>query len=110
MPTNTFKNAIRIGIGTVAQTVYVSPTNNTSICIELDVANTSNAAVTANVMIRDSSASNTSYIIKGAPVPTGSALQVISGQKIVLESGDYIQVQSSLENSIDVIASILQDV
>lgn len=105
---NTFKNAIVANVGTTVANVYIAPAGNTSICIELDIANVSNAAVTANVMIYDVSASQLAFIVQGAPVPTGGALQVISGQKVVLEAGDYIQVQSSANASIDVIGSILE--
>ena len=107
---NTFKNAIVSNVGTTAANVYVTPAANTSICIELDIANTSTSTVSANVMIYDSSTGNTAFVIKSAPIPTGSALQVISGQKIVLEAGDYIQVQSSQAASIDAVASILENV
>jgi hypothetical protein len=106
---NIFKNAVVSGVGVTAANVYTAPTGNTSICIELDVANTTSNTVSANVIIRKSNGSS-AFIIKSAPIPTGSALQVISGQKIVLESGDYLQVQSDTAASIDAVASILQDV
>ena len=54
-------------------------------------------------------------IVKGAPVPVGGALKVISGQKLVLQSdssgvNDKIYAYASGANSCDVIASVLQDV
>lgn len=107
---NTFKNAILSGVGTSAATLYTAPTGNTSICIELDLANTTYIGITANVMIVDVSTATTAYIVKSAPIPTGSSLQVVSGQKIVLEAGDYIQVQSSNSSSLDAIGSVLEDV
>lgn len=110
MATNVFKNAVLANVGTTARTLYTAPSGNTCICIELDIANTTNSSISANVLLTDSSGSNTIYIIKSAPIPSGSALQVIAGQKIVLESNDYIEIQSSAANSIDAIASILQDV
>ena len=106
---NIFKNAILSGVGVTAANVYIAPTGNTSICIELDVCNTTSSTVSANVIIRKG-AGGSAFIIKSAPIPTGSALQVIAGQKIVLESGDYLQVQSDTAASIDAVASILQDV
>jgi hypothetical protein len=50
------------------------------------------------------------HIVKNAPVPTGGTLQVVSNQKIILESGEVLKVKSSAASSADVIASILEDV
>jgi len=47
--------------------------------------------------------------VKNAPVPSGSALKVVSGQKIVLNGDDKIQVYASAA-TVDVVASILEDV
>ena len=54
-------------------------------------------------------------LIKDAPVPVGGTLKVISGQKIVMESAvaganDKIYAYTSGASSVDVIASVLQDV
>lgn len=106
---NNFKNAILNNVGTTPVTLYTS-TGVKSVVIELDVANVANAGITIDVTLRDSSANMTVNLIKSAPIPVGATLQVISGQKIVLEQGDFIQVSSSLASSADVIASILQDV
>ena len=110
MATNTFKNAIVTSVGNVASNVYITPAGNSSIMLELDLANRTPNAITANVMIRDASTGNTAFIVMGAPIPSGGALQVISGQKIVLEAGDYVQVQSSAASSLDAIGSLLTDI
>lgn len=107
---STFKNAIVSSVGTTTSNVYITPAANTSICIELDIANRTASAISANVMIVDSSTGNTAFVIQSAPIPAGSALQVIAGQKIVLEAGDTIQVQSSAASSLDAIGSILENV
>ena len=54
-------------------------------------------------------------LVKDAPVPVGGALKVIAGQKIVMESAvaganDKLYAYTSGANSVDVIASVLQDV
>ena len=54
-------------------------------------------------------------LIKDAPIPVGGTLKVISGQKIVMESAvaganDKLYAYTSGANSVDVIASVLQDV
>ena len=54
-------------------------------------------------------------MVKDAPIPVGGALKVISGQKLVLESdssgvNDKIYAYTSGASSVDVIASVLEDV
>lgn len=104
---NDFKNAQNTNV-TTAATVYTAPANKDSIILELDIANTSASAVTASAEILDSSAGTDAYIVKDAPVPAGGTLQVISGQKVILETGDSIRVSAS--GACDVICSILEDV
>ena len=105
---NTFKNALARNVGTSAVTVYTAPSAKNAICIELDVCNTTNSGVTVDAYITSSAANY--YIVKGAPVPVGGSLQIIAGQKIVLSNTDALKVVSSTASSLDVIASILEDV
>ena len=50
------------------------------------------------------------YVVRDAPIPIGGALKVIAGQKLVLEATDSMIIHSSAANSVDAIASILEDV
>jgi hypothetical protein len=104
---NDFKNAQNTSV-TTQETVYTAPANKDSIVLELDVANVSASAVTATVKVYDLSDTAFAHIVKDAPVPAGGTLQIISGQKIILEAGDYICVSASA--ACDVICSILEDV
>ena len=105
---NTFKNALSRNVGTSAVQVYAAPASKNSICIELDVCNTTNGGVTVDAYITKGGLNY--YIIKNAPVPVGGSLQVIAGQKIVLSDADSLNVLSSVNSSLDIIASILEDV
>ena len=111
---NNFKNAFATSISTTAGSptdVYTA--NNGSACnsilIELDISNTGTSAVQVTVLIRDSSASASFHIIKSAPLPVGSSWKVVSGQKVVLNGNDKVQVYASA-NTVDVVAFILEDV
>jgi len=104
---NDFKNAQETSV-TSQTTVYTAPANKDSIILELDVANTTSSAVTASVKLYDLSDTAFAHIVKDAPIPSGSSLQVISGQKVILETGDYICVVAS--GACDVVCSILEDV
>jgi len=111
---NNFKNSFATSVSTNSAsptTVYTSNNGSAvnSILIELDVANTSSSGVTATVLIYDSSATTEYHIVKDAPIPSGGALKVVSGQKIVLNGDDEVRVYASAA-TIDVVASILEDV
>ena len=105
---NNFKNAISKDVGTTPVTTYTS-TGMKSMLLNLNVANTASSSISVTVQILDSSASQTVTIIKEAPIPIGSSLN-IENLKLVLESGDSLKIFSSVATSCDVIASILQDV
>jgi len=110
---NNFKNSFATSVSTNSAsptTVYTSNNGSAvnSILIELDVANTSASGVTATVLIYDSSATTEYHIVK-APIPSGGALKVVSGQKIVLNGDDEVRVYASAA-TVDVVASILEDV
>lgn len=109
---NTFKSAMAASIGTTAVAVYTTPPTTKSILIELDVANISNDAVVVDIGIGTLSAIQY-HIVKGAVIPAGDSLQVVSGQKIVLDGSSVTQkifVKSSVVASIDCIGSVLEDV
>tara|TARA_Y100000385_G_scaffold276169_1_gene321599 strand:- start:471 stop:815 length:345 start_codon:yes stop_codon:yes gene_type:complete len=111
---NNFKNAFATSVSTSSGSptdVYTA--NNGSACnsilIELDVSNTGTSAVQISILVRDSSANASYHIVKNAPLPVGSSLKVVSGQKVVLNGNDKVQIYASA-NTVDVVASILEDV
>ena len=45
---------------------------------------------------------------KDIPIPTGSAVEVMSGNKIVLEASDVLKTKSGTANSIDTALSVME--
>jgi len=106
---NTFKNAVSSAIGTSQTSVYTVPASTTSTVIGLTVANRHTSAITVDVVVTDTSASASVFIVKAATVPVGGALVPIGGdQKVVLETGDIIKVTSNTASSADAIVSVLE--
>ncbi len=106
---NTFKRKLSRAIGTTATQVgtYSVGVGVSTVVIGLTVTNTSGSSISANVFLNDGVA-NTS-ILTSAPISSGSSLVVVGGdQKVVLEAGDSIYVQSSAASSIDVVMSIME--
>tara|TARA_B100000315_G_C14372350_1_gene493575 strand:+ start:251 stop:589 length:339 start_codon:yes stop_codon:yes gene_type:complete len=91
-------------------TLYTAPATKTSIILEVDIANKYSTDITVNVLISDSSGGNDAFIVKEAPIPLGGALKVVSGQKIVLETGDALKAATSVATGADAVVSILEDV
>ncbi|MFN4975838.1 MAG: hypothetical protein ACK5GV_11385 [Bacteroidota bacterium] len=109
-----FKNAIKKEVGTSWTPIYTAPVGKTSYIIECDIASNGNTGVQVSVRIVDVSALPApieAHIVKNAPIPVGSAIQIIDGQKIVLESGDILQVKcESTGQTVDVVTSLVEDV
>jgi hypothetical protein len=109
-----FKNAIKKQVGKNVDgsgvAVYQAPTGKASYLIQCDIACTEDSGVQVTVEVVDATG-DTACLVKNAPVPTGSSLQVLDGQKVVLESGDSLLVKCETEGStVDVIVSLVEDV
>ena len=70
--------------------------------------------VTLDIFIDNEDGSNDVYIVKGASIPAGASLEVMAGNKLVLQNdgtnGDNLEALASAANSIDVTVSVLEDV
>ena len=84
--------------GTSAATLFTANSNDT--VVGISVANVTGSAVNASVFINDGT--NDFYLVKDAPIPSGSALQVLDGgAKVVVQSGDILKVVSDTASSLD---------
>ena len=98
---NVFKNYTSASVGTSPATVYTVPGATVAVTIGLTIANTTASQITVDVQCAGV------YVVKGAPIPAGSALSVLDG-KIILEAADTVVVTSSAATSADVILSVLE--
>jgi hypothetical protein len=106
---NSFKNSITGSIGTTGVKVYEAPAGTSTTVIGVGVANVNSNNISVSVMIRDTSANKAAYLVKDALIVPGSSEVLVGGeQKLVLETGDFLSVTSSLANSADVIVSVLE--
>lgn len=103
-----FKSKTVQSIGTSAtQTSDTVAASTTHTVIGLSMANRTAAAVTGSATITKSGGSAT-YLVKDATISAGGALVAVGGdQKLVLETGDIIEVTSDTASSIDVVCSYL---
>jgi len=94
-------------IGTAAATLFTA--NSYDTVVGISVANIAATAVNASVYINDGT--NNIYLVKDAPIPSGSSLQVLDGgAKFVVQSGDILKVISDTATSLDVWVSAVDDI
>lgn len=98
---NVFKNYTSASVGTSPVTTYTVPSATVAVAIGLSVANVSASQITVDVQAAGV------YVVKGAPIPAGSALSILDG-KIILEAADTVVVTASAATSADIILSVLE--
>jgi len=104
--------------GASADALYTTPAGAgssalESIVIGITLANKTTTGVTASIFLDGYDGTDT-YIVKDATLPAGSALEVMAGNKIVLQNngttGDVIRVSCGTATSLDATLSVLEDV
>ena len=102
-----FERNIARNVGTSASTLRTA--NSDDALVGINVANTTTRQINVDVFINDGS--NDYYIVKTAPIPAGSALQLLDGgAKIVMQSSDVLKVQSDTASSADVWVSVVDSI
>ncbi len=109
---NTFKLKTKAGVDASLATVYTVPSSTTTVIIGLTIANVKGAAVTADAQIVTASSSGENaddvYVVKDIPLPAGSSVEIMGGNKIILETGDIVKVKGSTTDAVDAILSIME--
>ena len=109
---NTFKLKTKAGIDASLVKVYTVPADTTTVVIGLTIANIKGASVTADAkIVSDTSDTETNadvYIAKNIPLPAGSSVEVMAGNKIVLQATDEVWVSGSATDAVDAVLSIME--
>ena len=104
---NTFKLKTKASVGMTTENVYVVPTSTTTVVIGITLANTSGSGCIVGVGITRPSADDVK-VLKNVPIPQGSSLEFMQGNKVVLETADTLTVNSDTNNSIDASLTIME--
>ena len=100
---NTFKLSSKAGV-TSADVIYTVASSTTTIILGLILGNTTTSQVTATVTLTSDTANRTNdndeanqtvELITNAPIPAGSSLELLAGNKVVLETTDSISVSAT---------------
>ena len=104
---NTFKLKTKANVGVTTSNVYAVPTSTTTVVIGVTLANTSGQGINVGIGITRASADDIS-VLKSVPIPQGSSLEFMQGNKVVLETTDTITAESDVNNSLDVALTIME--
>jgi hypothetical protein len=120
---NDFKRFTKAGVsdnsGVSADLIYTVPaaldsSALQSIVIGISIANTTTSNRTLSVFLQNYDGINNVYIAKDLSIPANTTVELMSGNKLVLENngslGDTLRVSSDTASALDVVVSVLEDV
>jgi len=111
---NTFKTITKANV-TSADVIYTVAGSTTTVLLGILLGNTTSSAITATVSLgsdttnragNNDEANQTVELITGTTIPGNSSLELLSGNKVVMETTDTLSVTGS--GSTDVILSIME--
>jgi hypothetical protein len=111
---NTFKTVTKAGV-TSEDVIYTVASSTTTVVLGLMLGNTTTGQITATVTLNSDTsaragandeANQAVELLTNAPIPAGSSLEMLSGNKVVLETTDEIKVTAT--GATDVALSIME--
>ena len=117
---NTFKTVTFAAEPASAGTPYVMYTtasSTTTVVLGLILSNIHTTAITADVQLVSTTANRggannvsngTSLLVKDVSIPSGSSLEILSGSKVIVETGDKIQIDCSVADKISGTLSVME--
>ena len=111
---NTFKVVTKANVTSV-DTIYTAGSVDATIVLGLMLGNTTTSQVTATVTLSSDTSSRAGAnneanqdveLVTNAPIPAGSSLELLAGNKVVLEATDEIKLTAS--GSTDIALSIME--
>jgi hypothetical protein len=109
---NIFKLKTKPSLTTSLAAYYTVPADTTAVVLGISLSNITSGSVTADIKIIsdtvDVETNTDTYLGKGLPVPAGGTLEIMHGNKLVLQTTDVIQAKASATSSVDLLISIME--
>jgi len=111
---NTFKVVTKAGV-TTSDVIYTVAGSTTTVILGLMLGNTTTSQVTATVTLgsdtsnragANNEANQAVELVTNAPIPAGSSLELLAGNKVVMETTDTITLVAS--GATDIALSIME--
>ena len=111
---NTFKLVTKAGV-TSADVIYTVASSTTTVVLGIMLGNTTTSQVTATVTLDTNTGSRAGNndesnqaveLVTNAPIPSGSSLELLAGNKVVMETTDALKLTAS--GATDIAVSIME--
>ena len=93
-------------------TVYTVPSSTTAIVLGLMVCNVKTSQVTASVRLNtntvDTETNETVLLVQDVPIPVGSSVELLAGNKVVMQTTDFLEIDCDTTAGVDVTLSIME--
>ena len=89
-----------------AAAVLTAGATATNILLSILVSNKTGTSADVDVYLETTG--DDVYLIRNAPVPTGSSLEIISGSKIIMEPNNVLRARSDTATALDISVSYLE--
>ena len=107
---NTFKSDVKANVVTdalSASTTVLVTASGSSTLVLLSILLSNKVASSTDVDVFLETAGDDVFLIKNAPVPAGSSLEIISVSKIIMEANDKLKIRAATASAIDATVSYL---
>jgi len=115
---NTFRMTNETNVSTTIEPLYEVPSSTTTIILGIMMSNTSTGTIKGSVQLVSTTATSvnggaenaneSTYLIKDAPINNSSSLEIMAGNKIVMQAGDILKAQSDTATGLDIIISYME--
>ena len=111
---NTFKTVTKAGV-TSEDVIYTVASSTTTVVLGVMIGNTTTGQITATVTLSsdtsnragaNNEANQDVELVTNAPIPVGGTLELLSGNKIVMETTDVLKLTAS--GAADIAVSIME--
>lgn len=94
-------------ISDAAAVIVTAGASATNILLSVLVSNKTGSSANVDIQL-DASSGDDVFLIRNAPVPAGSSLEIISGNKLIMESSDILRARSDTASALDIAVSYLE--
>lgn len=108
---NTFKSDTKSSVVTDAVTstntnIVTAGGSATLVILSILISNKTGTSAQTDVFLV--TAGDNVHLIKNAPVPAGSSLEIIAGSKVIMESNDVLRINAGTASALDASISYLE--
>ena len=112
---NTFRMTNEANVTSSLEAIYTVPSSTTTIVLGIMMSNTSSGTIKGSVQLVSTSAvgsgasnaNESTYLIKDAPINNSSSLEIMAGNKIVMQTGDILKAQADT-TGMDIVISYME--